>query len=248
MGRRIASGPRFLAGRLRSTVGLIVLLTPLTGFVDAARAATCNPADAGEVKAAIAEIERSLDPCGESAEVRDVLHQFSQCAARGFRICTDRRSERNFIERADGVADGVHATITWNPALRTELEWGCNGDPTRAVRRDPAASLLHELVHAMRFTSGVFRYSPMGGGYGNNEEFYANTIEMIYRSEKGLPIYDYGYHSFDPASFLERNMAIVLLTDLRVAQQSLFDALAHVDAPFNPIKQLDDRRRKLQGG
>jgi hypothetical protein len=177
MGRRIASGPRFLAGRLRSTVGLIVLLTPLTGFVDAARAATCNPADAGEVKAAIAEIERSLDPCGESAEVRDVLHQFSQCAARGFRICTDRRSERNFIERADGVADGVHATITWNPALRTELEWGCNGDPTRAVRRDPAASLLHELVHAVQDCSGL---DPA------EHEFEAVRIENIYRRARQL--------------------------------------------------------------
>jgi hypothetical protein len=29
-----------------------------------------------------------------------------------------------------------------------------------------------------------------------------NTIEMIYRSEKRLPIYDYNYHSFDTASFL----------------------------------------------
>jgi hypothetical protein len=71
---------------------------------------------------------------------------------------------------------------------------------------------------------------------------------MIYRSDKGLPIFDHKHRPFDPASFLERNMASVLLTDLRVAQSSLFDALAHVDAPFNPIKQLEDRRRKLQGG
>jgi hypothetical protein len=109
--------------------------------------------------------------------------------------------------------------------------------------------LLHELVHAMRFISGVFRYSPMGGSYGNNEEFYANTIEMIYRSEKGLPIYDYNYHPLDAASFLDpKTMASVVLTDLRVAQPSLFDALAKVNAGFNPIKQLDDQRRKLLGG
>jgi hypothetical protein len=43
-------------------------------------------------------------------------------------------------------------------------------------------------------------------------------------------------------------MASVLLTDLRVAQQSLFDALAKVNADFNPIKQLDERRRKSQRG
>jgi hypothetical protein len=108
--------------------------------------------------------------------------------------------------------------------------------------------LLHELVHAARLISGTQRTSPLGGGYGNNEEFLANTIKMIYRSEKGLPIYDYEHRPFDAASFLERNMATVLLTDLRVAQSSLFDALAHVDAPFNPIKQLDDQRRKLQDG
>ena len=111
--------------------------------------------------------------------------------------------------------------------------------------RDGDGALLHELVHATRIISGVFRYTELGGGYGNNEEFYANTIEMIYRSEKRLPIYDYGYRPLDAASFLELNMASMLLTDLRVAQQSLFDALAQVNADFNPIKQFDGRRRKL---
>jgi hypothetical protein len=86
----------------------------------------------------------------------------------------------------------------------------------------------------------------MGGGYHNTEEFLANTIEMIYRSEKRLPIYDYGYRPLDAAWFLDpKTMATVVLIDLLVAQQSLFDALAHVNADFNPIKQLDELRRKL---
>jgi hypothetical protein len=110
---------------------------------------------------------------------------------------------------------------------------------------DRDGRLLHELVHAARLISGVQRTSPLGGGYHNTEEFYANTIEMIYRSERGLPIYDYNFHSLEAASFLERNMASMLLTNLRVAQQSLFDALAQVNADFNPIKQFDGRRRKL---
>ena len=110
---------------------------------------------------------------------------------------------------------------------------------------DTDGALLHELVHAARLISGVHHSSKMGGGYHNNEEFYANTIEMIYRSEKRLPIYDYKYRPLDVASFLELYMASMLLTDLRVAQPSLFDALAQVNADFNPIKQLDDRRRKL---
>jgi hypothetical protein len=113
---------------------------------------------------------------------------------------------------------------------------------------DGDGALLHELVHAARLISGVHHSSKMGGGYHNNEEFYANTIEMIYRSEKRLPIYDYKYRPLDVASFLELYMASMLLTDLRVAQPSLFDALAQVNADFNPIKQLDDRRRKLPGG
>jgi len=110
---------------------------------------------------------------------------------------------------------------------------------------DGDGALLHELVHAARLISGVHHSSKMGGGYHNNEEFYANTIEMIYRSEKRLPIYDYKYRPLDVASFLELYMASMLLTDLRVAQPSLFDALAQVNADFNPIKQIEDRRRKL---
>jgi hypothetical protein len=118
----------------------------------------------------------------------------------------------------------------------------------RFADSDGDGALLHELVHALRIISGVFRYTELGGGYHNNEEFYANTIEMIYRSEKRLPIYDYEYRPLDAASFLERNTASMLLTDLRVAQQSLFGALAQVNADFNPIKQFDGRRRKLLGG
>jgi hypothetical protein len=118
----------------------------------------------------------------------------------------------------------------------------------RATVSDTDGSLLHELVHATRSISGVERSVPMGGGYHNTEEFYASTIEMIYRSEKGLPVFDYKYHPFDAASFLERNMARELIADLRVAQPSLFDALAKVNAGFNPIKQLDEQRRKLLGG
>jgi hypothetical protein len=43
-------------------------------------------------------------------------------------------------------------------------------------------------------------------------------------------------------------MARVLLAELRTEQQSLFLALAKVDVGFNPIKQLEDARRKLVGG
>jgi hypothetical protein len=105
--------------------------------------------------------------------------------------------------------------------------------------------LLHELAHATRFISGVFRSSPMGGGYGNNEEFYANTIEMIYRSEAGLDVFDYAFHPITQASVLRQPKARALLTDLRHAQSSLFLALARVDAPFNPIRPIADQLLRI---
>jgi hypothetical protein len=157
-------------------------------------------------------------------------------------------------ERARGTKP-LGTQVCNNGACRASLQspTGKSVDVFYTSRRTTESNadgwLLHELVHAMRFMSGVFRYFTMGGSYGNNEEFYANTIEMIYRSEKGLPVYDYKYRPFDAASFLDpKTMASVVLTDLRVAQPSLFDALAKVNAGFNPIKQLDDQRRKLLGG
>ena len=101
--------------------------------------------------------------------------------------------------------------------------------------------LLHELVHAMRMISGVFRYSLMGGGYGNNEEFYANTIEMIYRSERGLDAYDYAGHPIDQASVLRLPKARELITDLCRRQMSLCIALAQVKADFNPIRPIAEK-------
>ena len=122
----------------------------------------------------------------------------------------------------------------------------CYRTARRAADSDTDGSLLHELVHAMRFISGVFRYSGADEGYDNNEEFYANTIEMIYRSEKRLPIYDYRNHPIVAASFFDRKtLARFLLAELRAQQQSLFLELAKVDTAFNPVRQIESERQKL---
>jgi hypothetical protein len=142
-----------------------------------ARAHDCDAATDSEVAAAMAAIEHSADPCGETTAVREVVQQFRRCALRGLRICTDRGSERNFIERAPADERGTPTTITWNPGLRSELEWGCDGDPDKAVRRDPAASLLHELVHAVQDCAGM---DPA------DHEFEAVQIENIYRRANKL--------------------------------------------------------------
>jgi len=111
----------------------------------------------------------------------------------------------------------------------------------RCEESEADGTLLHELVHAMRIISGVFRYSTMGGGYENSEEFYANTIEMIYRSERGLGVFDYAFHPIDQASVLKQPRARALLTDLCRRQMSLCNALAQVKADFNPIRPIAEK-------
>jgi hypothetical protein len=106
---------------------------------------------------------------------------------------------------------------------------------------DADGVLLHELVHAMRIISGLGHATRMRGSYENSEEFYANTIEMIFRSERGQAVFDYAWHPIDQASVLKQPKARALLTALRHTQQSLFLALARVDAPFNPIRPIAEK-------
>ena len=165
------------ARRWWNAARLVLVMGLVAGRWSTAQAASCAvPADR-EVNAALAEIERSADPCGETTAVRDVLREYRRCAGSGLRICADRRSERNFIERAPIDTRGEPTTITWNPVLRSELEWGCDGDPDKAVRRDPVASLLHELVHAVQDCAGL---DPA------EHELEAVRIENIYRRARGL--------------------------------------------------------------
>jgi hypothetical protein len=107
----------------------------------------------------------------------------------------------------------------------------------------PDEVLLHELVHATRQMRGLRFHVPMSGGYGNKEEFFANLIENIYRSEKRLPPVWYGGHSMtDPNKFLDTDSNLPLRTviaTLRSEQGGLFAAIARIATPFNPIRQVD---------
>lgn len=68
----------------------------------------------------------------------------------------------------------------------------------------PDEVLLHELTHASRKVRGVLYRMPMGGGYGNQEEFLAVLVTNIYRSQKGeTRLFDYRGHSIDPGAFLD---------------------------------------------
>ena len=68
--------------------------------------------------------------------------------------------------------------------------------------------LLHELVHALRMVSGVEYGQPVtgGGGYGNQEEFLAVLVANMYRSNKGLPLFDYALNPIQASTFLDTNI------------------------------------------
>jgi hypothetical protein len=116
----------------------------------------------------------------------------------------------------------------------------------------PDEALLHELVHASRFVAGVMYTRPMGTGYGNQEEFYANTVENVYRSEKGRGIlFDYQGVVFKAADFFKRTPdSWWSINRLQSDQRDLFNKLANLDptlVPFDPIREVDQANRKRAG-
>jgi len=130
------------------------------------------------VSAAFEQMQQSIDPCGDSGEIRSLLAAFQRCAKSTYRICTDPTASRNYFDRPSGPRDtAITRAITWNPALRTDLEAQCDDDPSLPVRRDPIASLLHELVHAVQDCDGL---NP------GEHELEAVRIENIYRRSTGL--------------------------------------------------------------
>ncbi len=136
-----------------------------------------HAADNRQIASALERIERSVDPCGESAQVLAVLRTVKACSKASYQICTDAEIDRNLFERPFDEGSRVPRTITWNPGLRSELQPASDGDLTKAVPRDPTASLLHELVHAA--------YDCRGANPGEHE-IDAVRIENIYRRAVGL--------------------------------------------------------------
>lgn len=120
----------------------------------------------------------------------------------------------------------------------------------RGDARDPAdETLLHELLHASRLMKGLFYTFPLRGGYGNMEEFFANVIENIYRSEKGGSPRDYGGRPINPDVFLDERLGVdirSMLGVLRGQQPALFQELAAIRTAFNPVAQVaaEEAKRK----
>lgn len=115
---------------------------------------------------------------------------------------------------------------------------------SRATGADSADEvLLHELVHAGRQMRGVFNKFAMTGGYKNQEEFVAELVENIYRSEKGRPPIEYGGAPLtNPGAFLDSGISPpprTVIAGLRSDEPGLFAALAQIKTPFNPVRQVD---------
>lgn len=145
----------------------------------AAQPITCGaPDEYPQVQEALRLIRESVDPCGESQEITNLLDGLARCTATAYQVCPNPTSRLNFFDRPVGARSrGLARTLVWNPTLRTPLEIGCDGDPARPVARDPVASLLHELVHAAQDCQGL---NP------SEHELEAVRIENIYRRAVGL--------------------------------------------------------------
>jgi len=107
--------------------------------------------------------------------------------------------------------------------------------------------LLHELLHATRKLAGKVARLPLGGGYKNMEEYLANLVENIYRSEKGLPANDYAGAPIGKG-FLDEPLTPsprLMLSLMRKHQPDLFGKLAKIETSFNPIRQVQKENDAL---
>jgi hypothetical protein len=173
--KRTGSSRRRATALVRVAAVGVMLLAPVAAH---SRLVPCRrTVDARRIATALGRIQGSVDPCGESAQLLAVLDRLERCATADYEICTSPDAGRNLFERPNPPHSEEPRTITWNPELRSGLERGCDGDPGRPVRRDPTASLLHEIVHAAHDCEGL---NP--GAY----EFEAVRIENIYRRAAGL--------------------------------------------------------------
>lgn len=161
------------------TAVVVCLVFALCAVPGESQLVRCSrPSDEQQVTNALAQIELIVDPCGETAEISEVLATLRRCPTATYQICTSTEIVRNVFDRPTGLhGEAVPGRITWSPVLRSDLERGCGGDPSKSVPRDPIASLVHELVHAAQDCRGL---NP------GEHELEAVRIENIYRRAAGL--------------------------------------------------------------
>lgn len=135
-----------------------------------------------------------------------------------------------------GDAKGMRSDVGFEPAAWPEQRNTLNA---REV-------LLHELVHSVRQLSGHLKQVPTHDSYGDMEEFFAIVVGNVYRSELqriGLR----GGHNFESLPPKQRDDAAVFLSTgqyrkrletLKSENGDLFNAVAAVNAKWNPLKLM----------
>jgi len=93
--------------------GLPIAILLLGVSANAAPVRCEHPAGAAQIESAFETIRRSIDPCGESGQLVDLLDRFERCATR-YDICIDPTASRNLLQPRGVEQTG---TIIWNPAL-----------------------------------------------------------------------------------------------------------------------------------
>ena len=106
--------------------GLPIAILLLGVSANAAPVRCEHPAGAAQIESAFETIRRSIDPCGESAQLVDLLDRFERCATR-YDICIDPTASRNLLQPRGIEQTG---TIIWNPGAaprtRSGLRRGCD--------------------------------------------------------------------------------------------------------------------------
>ena len=125
----------------------------------------------------------------------------------------------------------------------------------------PNEVLFHELVHALRRAKDINRAKPSGGGlyrYQNSEEFLAVVITNVYISDvtnshsSGLRRDHTDHQRLDRGlsgslTFYKSSAEVLPLIETFASQQAdFFDALASVQASFNPFEALKDCKQAVQ--
>jgi hypothetical protein len=174
----------------RALVASVLVAFPLAA---PAQLVPCeDQGDTDTIASALSAIERSVDPCGESADLVATVESVRRCARARYQICISSTANRNLFDRPTGFRSSDRRTITWNPELRSALD--ADGDDWPAMLRDPAASLVHELAHAAQDCAGL---NP------GEHELEAVRIENIYRRAWGLPQRSrYGSQPLPPAMIM----------------------------------------------
>ena len=156
-------------------------------------------------------------------------HDAMHIRRRGMVVCGKNRANQAVCTVAEGGGARPHIFFTASRIAPSDTH-------------SPDEVLLHELVHAARYMRGLLMKIPMSGGYENQEEFLAQLIENIYRSEKGRSPINYGGAPMpDPSGFLDSaispspRLAIGSLRNNSV----LWSEIVKCNARFNPVREVN---------